>query len=293
MELRDLEYFAVLAEHGNIRRASQALGLSAPALSKSLRRLEGSMRCRLFERSSKGITPTPAGVLLLSRVARLRLALRDVAQEASDLSSGRAGHLRVAANPVDCECLPAAFLPLLDAAPRLAIQVFVMDIDVSLPMLDKGDLDLAIVVMPEQCPAGFVSEPLYDDEYAVCCSVDHPLARRRRLRVEDLVEERWALSDASVRPSQVLRRVFQARGLPPPQVALETRSTQVKHETLSRSNLVGFGSRRMTRAAAARFGLKALNINGLTFPRPVCALYRNDGYLSPFARKLLDALKRA
>ena len=43
MELRDIEYFGVIAEHGNLARAAEALGLSQPALSKSLRRLESAV----------------------------------------------------------------------------------------------------------------------------------------------------------------------------------------------------------------------------------------------------------
>ena len=61
MELRDIEYFAVVAEHGNLRRASEALGLSPPALSKSLRRLEESMQAKLVERTPKGVALTPVG----------------------------------------------------------------------------------------------------------------------------------------------------------------------------------------------------------------------------------------
>ena len=58
MELRDIEYFAVIAEHGHLGRASEALGLSQPALSKSLRRLEEAVEARLFNRTPKGMELT-------------------------------------------------------------------------------------------------------------------------------------------------------------------------------------------------------------------------------------------
>ena len=54
MELRDLEYFAVVAEQGNLGRAAELLGLSQPALSKSLRRLEEAMQVKLFDRNAQG-----------------------------------------------------------------------------------------------------------------------------------------------------------------------------------------------------------------------------------------------
>jgi DNA-binding transcriptional LysR family regulator len=97
MELRDIEYFAVIAEHGNVRRAAEALELSPTALSKSLRRLEASMQAKLFERTPKGVELTSVGAALLARVQRIRLTLNDVAREAADLSHGRSGHLSVGA----------------------------------------------------------------------------------------------------------------------------------------------------------------------------------------------------
>ena len=51
MELRDIEYFAVIAEHGHLGRAADALGLSQPALSKSLRRLEQALQVKLVKRT--------------------------------------------------------------------------------------------------------------------------------------------------------------------------------------------------------------------------------------------------
>jgi DNA-binding transcriptional LysR family regulator len=75
MELRDIEYFAVMAEHGNVRRASEALGLSPTALSKSLRRLEQSLKARIVKRTPKGIELTAVGSALLAQVKRIRVTL--------------------------------------------------------------------------------------------------------------------------------------------------------------------------------------------------------------------------
>ena len=95
MNLRDIEYFAVVAEHGNLGRAAEALGLGQSALSKCLRRLEQSAQAKLVRRTPKGVDLTAAGVALLSHVRRLRLALDDVAHEVADVGQGRAGQLRI------------------------------------------------------------------------------------------------------------------------------------------------------------------------------------------------------
>src|SRR3970282_1539010 len=99
MELRDIEYFAVVAEHRNLGRAAEALGLSPTALSKSLRRLEKALQAKLVTRTPKGVELTTEGDALLARVRGLRLSLHDVAREVSDLAQGRLGRLRIGVGP--------------------------------------------------------------------------------------------------------------------------------------------------------------------------------------------------
>src|SRR5690349_3706904 len=99
MELRDLEYFAVIAQHRNLGRAAEELGLSQPALSKSLRRLEEAVDAKLVARTPKGVELTLEGDTLLAHVSRLRLSLRDIAREVSDLGHGKSGHLRIGVAP--------------------------------------------------------------------------------------------------------------------------------------------------------------------------------------------------
>src|SRR5262245_42553862 len=116
MELRDLEYFAVVAEHGHLGRAAELLGLSQPALSKSIARLEDAMEVKLFRRTTKGMDLTAEGSLLLSRARELRQTVRNVAREVSDVSRGQAGHIKIGVGlSVYYEFLFAAIIELLMA----------------------------------------------------------------------------------------------------------------------------------------------------------------------------------
>ena len=133
MQLRDVEYFAVIAEHLSVRRASDALGLSPGALSKSLQRLEASMQAALFERTPKGVALTPVGSALLAQVRRLRVALMDIRREADDLTHGRTGRLRLGVGATTVEDLPDILARLLQDAPGLNVQVMVADNDVMAP----------------------------------------------------------------------------------------------------------------------------------------------------------------
>src|SRR5262245_45553969 len=145
MELRDLEYFAVIAEHGHLGRAAEALRLSQPALSKSLRRLEQILEVRLVSRTPKGVELTTEGSLLLLRIRDVRLSLQGVAREIADVSEGRAGHLRIGIGlPVSQVLLGNAVAALLKDAPRTRLVVSGSDNDVMFPALLNGELDAVV-----------------------------------------------------------------------------------------------------------------------------------------------------
>lgn len=291
MELRDIEYFAVIAEHGNVRRASEALDLSPPALSKSLRRLEQSLQAKLVKRTSKGVELTTVGMALLTQVQRIRLTLADVAREAADLTQGLAGHLRIGVGATLVETFPDACAKLLEDAPRLTMEVSVTDNDVMFPALRKGELDLIFNVDPEFSSEGLVQDHLYYDDFVVCASVRHRLAREKRVSMDALLQERWTLTTANVPARQWLDRAFHEKGLPRPRVTVETRSARLRFQLIAAAGLLGFMSRRAVRAAGRELGVKELPSKELTWHRSVRVIYRKDTYLSPAARKMITVLR--
>src|ERR1051326_520794 len=151
MQLRDIDYFAVVARHGHLGRAAEALGLSHPALSMSLRRLERSAQAKLVKRTPKGVELTPVGAALVSHVNRLQLPREDLAREVADLALGRSGHLRIGASPSNADAyLPEACSALLMEAPKVGLNVAVLDNDALLPALRKGELDIALTHEPQR-----------------------------------------------------------------------------------------------------------------------------------------------
>ena len=291
MEMRDLQYFAVVAKHRNVRRASEILELSPPALSKSLRRLEQSMKAKLVTRSAKGVELTAVGSALLAQIGRIRLTLDDVAREAEDLSQGRAGHLRIGVNAATLEDLSAANATLMRDAPNVTLAVTVSDNDVMVPALQNGELDLVVNYLTETPYARCATEYLCHEEVVVYASASHPLARQKIVTIAQIAQERWALAPVSMLPWHWLYRAFQDRGLPPPQVALETRSLPLRIHTVATSRLLGFNARRTICQAGPRFRLKELSVRDVTWRRPVGVIYRDGGYLSPAARRFIEILK--
>jgi len=293
MELRDLEYFRIVARHGHIGRAAGELGLTQPALSKSVARLEAAVGAQLLERTARGVVLTQVGIALIARATHIHSAVDGALREAKDLSSGISGHLRIGTGPTAGEhLLPAVCAELLRGSPALFIQVVTGLSDVLLAALERGELDLVFGSFPEPRIAGMTYEVLGEDVLTVFTRRRHALARARQVDLGRLADVRWALPNASVTSRRTLERVLQAQRLPAPDVALESNSTQVLLAAVARSDMVGYLPTGAVRASGSMRELALLDVAPLRIERSLGVISRPGAYLPPVAARLMGALRR-
>jgi len=292
MNFRDIEYFAILAEHGHVGRAAEALGLSQPALSVSLRRLERSMNTKLCKRTPKGIELTDVGHVLLSQIRRLRQTRDDVIREVEDLSQGRAGNLRVGAHAGVMDGLMGpACCALLNAAPGVTLAVTTESNESAVSAIREGRLDLGVSVMPSPPHPGMVQEPLLDDTIVVFASVRHRLAKRKQITLDDLEGERWAATTFSAPALPLLSLALQDRGRNALRYVVQTGSLSFRDQLVANTDLLGTSSKRLLRQIKSRYRVVELPIKGFSVKRSVGVFYRRDAYLSPVARQFIDILR--
>jgi DNA-binding transcriptional LysR family regulator len=293
MELRDLRYFASVAEHQNIGRAAEALDLSATALGKSLRRLEKSVGAKLVQRASKGVALTAVGAALLTRIGPLQGMLNDVRHEAAGLARGEAGHINVGSNAgIHENRIADAYVALSNESPAITVKVTVSTNDVLSKGLHKGEIDFCVAGPQSFSPTEFVHEHLSDDPFIVFASAHHRFAKRKQVSVVDLASERWATSNSTSLPQwQALFRAFEDNGLPPPSMALETNSVVLRTMAIAYSDHLGVTSRQFLRQKAQPFSLVELPMKELSLVRRMSIIYRKGAYLSPTARRLIEILK--
>ncbi len=293
MELRDIEYFAVVAEHRHLGRAAEALHLTQPALSKSLRRLERTMGAKLVQRTPKGIELTPEGTVLMTRVSQLRLMLTDVAREMGQVRVGLAGKLRVGASPgVIDHCVSHACSALSQEAPDATLTVIAAANDVLLPALRKGELDLIVSGIPVLAFNDLAHEHLFDDEAVLIASADHRLAGKRRVTLADLARERWAVAEVDDQQWTAMRsRLDQTGGLTHRTIVLRTSYLPLRDWMVARSGLVTMSTRRYLKQVSPDLRLIELAVEELAQTRRVGLSYRKDGYMPPLARRFIEILK--
>jgi DNA-binding transcriptional LysR family regulator len=182
LSLVDLKVFRSVAAAGSFGRAATRLYLSQPAVSERIARLERDLGKELFQRSTRGVTLTPAGERLLPFAER-RLALVDDAVAAVRTERDRA-RVRVA---MHATFAPSAMPSILDALSSQDVEVSATDAhseDV-VRSLDEGLIDIGLVV-PCPHPSTITVEPFLRDPVSCVVAPTHELAGQTGLRVRDL-----------------------------------------------------------------------------------------------------------
>ena len=188
-EVRQLRYFVAVAERGSVSQAALDLNLSQSALSESLRRLEVELGAELLHRSSRGVSPTPAGTALLLE-ARDAIARFDAALDAARrAATGETGRLRVGFEAAGAGRISTqSRARFLARFPHVRVEPRRFEWGGEVPALRDGDCDVAFVWLPADL-TGLVSEPVATERRFAGLAAGHTLARRDELSIVELNDE--------------------------------------------------------------------------------------------------------
>lgn len=184
MEFDQLRNFLKVAEKGNFTHAAAETGLSQPALSRSIARLEEELGRPLFERQSRKVVLTDAGKLLQGRATQILHLLDDTKSELSD--DGQSGRIRLAAIPTIAPyLLPGLLRAFADKSPHATVQVSEDTTENLLKRVNQGEVDLAILALPLSAKYLEIEE-LFEEELLLVVANDHALAAKSQVRLADI-----------------------------------------------------------------------------------------------------------
>lgn len=196
-ELRHLQVFREVARLGSLSAAAEALAYTQPAVSQQMAALERRAGMSLLDRTTRGVRLTDAGEALL-RHAEAILAEQILAERELEAIAGlRGGRVRMASFPTAGAALVPAAVSLFGARyPDVALFVLEAEPEEAVPMLRAGELEVAIVGEAIKRPKGYSDlyknldlHHLLDEPRYALLPPGHRLARRKRLRLQDLAHE--------------------------------------------------------------------------------------------------------
>lgn len=274
--------------------AAEDLHVTTSAISQQMSKLEREAGQPLLTRRGRGIRLTDAGRLLAGHAERV-LSQLELARSDLEAHHGKAvGELRLAAFPTAARGLFPTALPTLRVNhPELRPHLSELEPDDSIPLLTRGDIDLAVVLdwynRPLPLPSGVTKAPLLDDRVDVAMPVDHPYANRRWVQLYDFAEQDWVVWPAGEFGHEWLLFTLRSQGVEP-------RITHLAGEHQTQLALVAAGS---GVAVTPRLGRGSLPEGVVTVPvrdgmrRHIYAVWRDDADRRPSIRAAVQALKKA
>ncbi|MGQ0618592.1 MAG: LysR family transcriptional regulator [Panacagrimonas sp.] len=216
MDTQALAAFLEVADSVSFTRAAERLNLSQPAISKRLRALEDQIGTRLFDRVGRSVMLTDAGRALLPYARRVAQTLEDGRRALSRLNATVSGRLSIGtSHHIGLHRLPPVLKRYVLDYPGVDLDLHFMDSEDACEAVLAGKLELGVVTLPLARLPRLDSGVVWDDPLAVVVAPGHPLAGRRRVRLEDLAGHPAVLPDADTYTHRIIRAELDARGITP------------------------------------------------------------------------------
>lgn len=287
MDLRQLRYLVALAEEGSFTRAAASEHIAQPAVSQQIRRLEAELGLALVERTTRRVSLTEAGELLVVRARRIMAELEAAEIELQALRGMRGGHVTIGAmhtmGPVDLSLALALFS---ERHPDVQLTVREQSSEEMAEMLRVDELDLAFLSVTERVEShGLGLHQLVSEELVVLLPPQHRLAKRRQIRMAELAAEPFVSFREGARLRELLISAGHQAGFEP-RVTLESNESQRVRRLVSRGLGVAILPRSDSDGPGAEVAVAKLVQPSLS--RDITLAWREGRRHAPAAAEFLD-----
>jgi DNA-binding transcriptional LysR family regulator len=292
VKLHDVRVFMSVVQAGSMGKAAIRLRTSQSAVSRTIADLERSLGVRLFDRSKTGIEATPYGRALMKRGIAVFDELRHGIKELEFLADPTAGEAKVAASIAVAVSLASAVIDRLSMrCPRLAFDLLAADTVTATRALEERKVDLAIVHIIEQVDRDHMNvEILWHEPHVVVAGARSPWARKRKLKLADLMNEPWALPPTDSPFGSVVLAAFRANGLDLPRTIV-TSTLPARNTLLATGRYLTMVPRVVLSFPARNADLKRLPIELPMTRRPLGIVTLKNRTLSPVAQLVIDCAR--
>jgi LysR family pca operon transcriptional activator len=276
---------------GSLLKASAALGISQPALTKNLQELEDILQIRLFDRHPRGVLPTAGGRVFIRAARRILADIHRLEEELDQLADPNCGTVALGALPVTANgLLPGVLVRLKTTHPDLKILLHHGRTTDLFPLLASGEIDLVVGRLYEPAvPDGFRREPLWSEPISIVARSGHPIFADT-VSVDTLRRYDLVLPTMSQRIGQEIEHLLEMLGVEPT-APLRSSSPGFIREMLHGSDSISIAPRLMLLGDLLR---GTLSVAALPIPapdRPAGLILPRDRPLPPAAGAFVQCLR--
>jgi DNA-binding transcriptional LysR family regulator len=296
LRVKHLRLIELVAKTGSLTAAANQLSLTQPAVTGMAHDLEAAFNATLFERTTRGARLTAAGHMALERL-RHSLASLDAAVTASN-SSVVEPLIRIGVLPVtSISLVPTVVRELQEQGNLPRMSFHQASAGSMLELLHRGRLDCVLGVLnagtiESERFADLDFEYITTDGLLVACAPDHPLARRRNVKLRELLAEEWILPEHSTHTRRMVEGMFLAEELPPPQPKLESSAFYANLAIVNATSMLTMAPTSAVRRSEKEGQVHALALKTAPLHNQVFFITHKQGPKMAGLRVLADAFKR-
>jgi DNA-binding transcriptional LysR family regulator len=296
IRLRDLHIFLTVTQRGSMAAAAAQLGVSQPAVSGVIADLERTLGVQLFERSTRGVTPTMYAREMMDRSVAAFDELKQGIRTLENLADPEAGEMWIGCvESISVLTLPPILQEFMRRYPRVVVHV----LRLSPPMLEFRDLfernlDLVLARRPTKPMKNgdeLSCEPLFDDQLAVVAGARSRWTRRKKLDLADLVDEPWVLTRPDCWAHTAITEAFLNRGLKVPHVRCMTQSMPLRASLAASGPYITVFANSRSSLGPYRHLVKRLPIDLPECICPLAIITLRDRLLNPVAQRFIEYLR--
>ncbi|MBB3213534.1 LysR family transcriptional regulator of gallate degradation [Herbaspirillum sp. Sphag1AN] len=282
----------LLAEAHHMPSVARRMEVSPPAVSQAISLLEGLLGQSLFFRTAQGMLPTDAGRRWTEHFERALAELRHIPADIAALAGSVQGSVTIGTLPlVRYEILPRAIATLLHHHPGLHIRSLESPYEELSAGLMSGRIDFIIGSLRPFDSDTFVSMPLFTDKAVLTARVDHPLTRKKKIKLTDLADYPWVMAHAGTPLRTLLEEFFATQGVSWPSTAVETGDQALVRGLLCASDMLTVLSAHRLQHEVHSGALTALPFDLPGMERIIGVTLRKGAHLSPGATALLGEIE--
>jgi len=296
MDTQSLQAFLSVAETESFSMAAQRLHLTQPAVSKRIAQLEDSLNTQLFDRLPRKVILTPAGEALMPKAKHILSELIEIKTELANLSGDISGTLRIGtSHHIGLHHLPHLLRQFHQSYPQVKLAMQFLGSEAACEALAQGELDIAFATLPLEDHPKLDMQPIWRDPLSFVCAHTHPLAKLKKVKLEDLTKYEAILPEPNTVTFEIIEQAFKKENLSL-QTALPTRYRETISmmssymETIKMMASVGLGWAVLPEHMAKDKDLHKLTIGPKQFHRELGVLQRKGKTLGTAGQAFLAVL---
>lgn len=288
MEISNLRAFLAIAESGSFSAAAERLYLTQPAISKRIALLETELGVKLFDRIGRGVQMTESGQILYKRARHLLQEVDDIRRSISSLTDTVSGQLVMAtSHHIALHRLPSYLKQYMDSYPQVKLDLRFTDSESGCRSVENGELEFAVVTLPEKMMSPLQVISLWEDELAIAVAPGHILSQQKNLTVVELLQHDAIMPERGTFTWEIIHRELGIE-----QAKLKVGLTSNYLETIKMLVSVGLGWSILPKSMLHNTDLIILTLENIHLSRSLGIVYHRNRTLSNAARHFIDILSQ-